>query len=48
LLGGYVVVWTLYAIISRTGQDIHYDMGEVVAWSHEVTLGTPKHPPLAA
>jgi hypothetical protein len=48
LLGGYAAVWTLYAIISRAGEDIHYDMGEVVSWSHEVFLGTPKHPPLAA
>jgi hypothetical protein len=48
LLGGYVVVWTLYAAIAKSSQDIHFDMGEMVAWSHEVGLGTPKHPPLAA
>ena len=48
LLGGYAAVWTLYAIISRAGEDIHFDMGEMVSWSHEVFLGTPKHPPLAA
>lgn len=48
LLAGYAAVWTLYAVIAKGSQDIHFDMGEVVAWSHEAGLGTPKHPPLAA
>jgi 4-amino-4-deoxy-L-arabinose transferase-like glycosyltransferase len=48
LLCGYAAVWWLYAVISKGSQDIHVDMGEIVAWSHKVTLGTPKHPPLAA
>jgi len=48
VLAGYAAVWTLYAVIAKASQDIHFDMGEVVAWSHEVSLGTPKHPPLAA
>ncbi len=48
LLGGYAAVWTLYGVIAKGSQDIHFDMGEMVAWSHEVGLGTPKHPPLAA
>jgi 4-amino-4-deoxy-L-arabinose transferase-like glycosyltransferase len=42
----YCAVWTLYATISRSSQDIHFDMGEMVAWSRELALGTPKHPPL--
>ncbi len=48
LLGGYAAVWTLYGIIAKGSQDIHFDMGEMVAWSREIGLGTPKHPPLGA
>jgi 4-amino-4-deoxy-L-arabinose transferase-like glycosyltransferase len=44
----YFVVWSLYAAIAKSSQDIHTDMGEFVAWSREVGLGTPKHPPLGA
>lgn len=47
LLAGYAAAWWLYAVISNSSQDINVDMGEMFAWSHEVTLGTPKHPPLA-
>jgi 4-amino-4-deoxy-L-arabinose transferase-like glycosyltransferase len=48
LLAGYAAVWTLYATIAKSSHDIHADMAEMVAWSRQVTLGTPKHPPLAA
>ncbi len=48
LLAGYLAVWSLYATIAKSSQDIHTDMGEMVAWSHDAGLGTPKHPPLAA
>lgn len=48
LLCGYAVLWTLYAIVAKSSQDIHFDMGELVAWSRDAGLGTPKHPPLAA
>jgi hypothetical protein len=44
----YCAVWTLYAVLSKLTQDVHFDMGEMVSWSREVTLGTPKHPPLPA
>ncbi len=44
----YCAVWTLYAVLSKLSQDIHFDMGEMVSWSREVGLGTPKHPPLPA
>jgi len=47
LLCGYAAAWWLYAVISNSSQDIHVDMDEMFAWSHQVTLGTPKHPPLA-
>ncbi len=45
-LAVYCVLWTAYAVISKTSQDIHFDMGEMVSWSRELALGTPKHPPL--
>jgi len=48
VLCGYAAVWTLYGVIAKGSQDIHFDMGEMVAWSHEISLGTPKHPPLGA
>src|SRR5208282_5899548 len=48
LLAGYAAAWSLYASIAKSGEDIHPDMGEMVAWSREVGLGTPQHPPLAA
>ena len=48
LLTGYVAIWSLYAAIAKSGQDIHPDMGEMVVWSRETGLGTPKHPPLSA
>ncbi|HEY6259880.1 MAG TPA: glycosyltransferase family 39 protein [Xanthobacteraceae bacterium] len=48
LLGAYAAIWSLYGAIAKGSQDIHFDMGEMVAWSREVTLGTPKHPPLPA
>ncbi len=46
LLVGYVLVWCLYAVVAKNGQDIHFDMGEMAAWSRQAGLGTPKHPPL--
>jgi 4-amino-4-deoxy-L-arabinose transferase-like glycosyltransferase len=48
VLAAYCAVWTVYAVIARSSQDFHFDMGEMVAWSREVTFGTPKHPPLPA
>jgi 4-amino-4-deoxy-L-arabinose transferase-like glycosyltransferase len=42
----YCALWTFYATVSRASQDIHFDMGEMIAWSRELALGTPKHPPL--
>ena len=48
VLASYAVVWTLYAALAKSSQDIHFDMGEVVAWSRDPALGTPKHPPFSA
>ena len=48
MLVAYCAMWSVYAVLARASQDIHFDMGEMIAWSREVTLGTPKHPPLPA
>src|ERR1700688_1107465 len=48
VLACYFAVWSLYATIAKSSQDIHTDMGEFVAWSRDAGLGTPKHPPLGA
>src|ERR1700738_3572101 len=48
VLLAYVAVWTLYGVLSRGSQDVHFDMAEMVAWSRELALGYPKHPPFTA
>ena len=48
LLIAYCLVWALYGAIAKGSQDVHFDMGEMVAWSREAGWGTFKHPPLAA
>ncbi len=44
----YVALWTLYGVLAKGSQDLHSDMGELVAWSREPALGYPKHPPFGA
>ena len=44
VLACYFAVWSLYAIVAKSSQDIHFDMGEAVAWSRELAIGNPKHP----
>jgi hypothetical protein len=48
VLGCYWVLWSAYAVIAKSSQDIHFDMGEAVVWSHESPGFNPKHPPLSA
>ena len=48
VLVAYVAVWTLYGVLAKASQDMHADMTEMVAWSRDLALGYPKHPPLAA
>jgi dolichyl-phosphate-mannose-protein mannosyltransferase len=48
VLAGYCGLWTLYGAIAKGSQDIHFDMGEMVAWAREADWGTPKHPPFGA
>src|SRR5215210_8989315 len=48
LLIAYCATWSLYGAFAKGSQDIHFDMGEMVAWSRDAGIGTPKHPPLSA
>ena len=48
ILAVYAALWTLFGVLAKSSQDIHYDSAEVVAWSREPALGYPKHPPVAA
>lgn len=41
----YVLLWWAYAVIAKSSQSIHPDMGEIFAWSLEPAFGYPKHPP---
>jgi 4-amino-4-deoxy-L-arabinose transferase-like glycosyltransferase len=48
VLVAYTLCWTLYGVLAKGNQGIHYDMAELVMWAREPALGYPKHPPLAA
>jgi len=48
LLAGYAAAWSLYAAIAKASQDLHFDVGEMFAWSHQVGWSAPTHPPLGA
>ena len=46
LLVAYAAIWTMYGTIAKSSQDLHFDIGEMFAWSHEVGWSAPTHPPL--
>ncbi len=48
LLAGYAAAWSLYGTIAKSSQDLHFDIGEMFAWSHQVGWSAPTHPPLGA
>jgi 4-amino-4-deoxy-L-arabinose transferase-like glycosyltransferase len=48
LLAGYAAAWSVYGAIAKSSQDLHFDIGEMFAWSHQVSLSAPTHPPLGA
>ena len=48
LIAAYAIAWWVYAVIAKSSQDIHFDMGEVVSWSLVPAYGYPKHPPFPA
>ncbi len=47
VLACYAVLWTLYGVIAKSSQDLHFDFGEMYSWSLDTIWATPKHPPLA-
>ena len=48
LLAGYGAAWSLYGAIAKGSQDLHFDIGEMFAWSHQIGWSAPTHPPLGA
>jgi len=46
VLAAHALIWTLFGVLANGSQDIHFDMGEMVAWARETLLTTPNHPPL--
>src|SRR5689334_19086436 len=48
VLAVYACIWTLFDLVSRRSEDIHFDMAEMAAWSRDLALGSPKHPQMGA
>lgn len=48
VLAAYAGIWTLYDVLSRGSEDIHFDMAEMAAWSRDLALGSDKHPQMGA
>lgn len=48
LMCAYAAVWTLYAVIAKSSQDLNVDMAEMVMWSRTFAIGYTKHPPFLA
>jgi 4-amino-4-deoxy-L-arabinose transferase-like glycosyltransferase len=46
LLAAFIAAWTLYGLISHAGQDVHYDVGQLVGVSRDLAVGF-YHPPMA-
>jgi 4-amino-4-deoxy-L-arabinose transferase-like glycosyltransferase len=48
LLVMFVLVWTLFQVVSYASIDLHPDLVEMYAWGRHPSLGYYKHPPLGA
>ena len=48
LLAVFVMVWTLYGLISAAPAAIHNDTAEAYVWGREFQLGYAQHPPFWA
>ncbi len=48
LLALFVAIWTTFQIISFSSLDLHADLAELYAWTHHLSAGYYKHPPLGA
>ena len=47
VLACYAALWTIYGILAKGSQDLHFDFGEQYSWSLDTIWASPKHPPLA-
>ena len=47
-VAAFVVVWSLYFVVSEYPSAIHNDMAEAYAWGREFQLGYNQHPPFWA
>src|SRR5688572_14131532 len=47
MIVGYVAAWTLYGVLAKGSQGIHFDMAELADWGRHPVGGYYKHPPLA-
>jgi 4-amino-4-deoxy-L-arabinose transferase-like glycosyltransferase len=47
VLACYAALWTIYGVIAKGSQDLHFDFGEQYSWSLDTIWASPKHPPLA-
>ncbi|HXT06740.1 MAG TPA: glycosyltransferase family 39 protein [Roseiarcus sp.] len=47
-VAAFVVVWSLYFIVTEHASAIHNDMAEAYAWGREFRLGYNQHPPFWA
>jgi 4-amino-4-deoxy-L-arabinose transferase-like glycosyltransferase len=47
-VAAFVVVWSLYFVITESASSIHNDMAEAYAWGREFQLGYNQHPPFWA
>jgi 4-amino-4-deoxy-L-arabinose transferase-like glycosyltransferase len=48
VVAGYVGLWSVYGVFSKSSQDAHFDLGELAVWASQPALGYNKHPPFAA
>ena len=46
LAAGYALLWWFYGMVAKSSQSLNADLGEMVVWARELSLGYPKHPPL--
>ncbi len=46
LIAGFIAAWTLYGVVSHAGQDVHYDVGQLVGVSRDLSVDF-YHPPMS-
>ena len=48
LLGGFILFWLAFQVVSYAATDLHPDPLEMFAWGRHPSAGYFKHPPLGA